>query len=131
IPPGQEAAGTRFEKLGARRYLVISIAMVASLVERSADGTLDHVRVSVGACSAVAQRLPDVEAALAGVLAEPGAIRARLATVPLDALCPLDDVRGSAAYRMDAARELIARAVISAADEPDPLSDDSGRGIAA
>lgn len=100
--PGQG----RFAKLGARRYLVISIVMAASIIELTEDGIIRDVRLAVGSCSAVAQRLPGLEAALLGQ---------RLATVALDdmddavldVLQPIDDVRASGAYRRQMAAELI------------------------
>ncbi len=105
------AAGTEvrsaFEKLGSRAYLVISIAMVAAIVEIS-EGAIARARVAVGACSEVAQRLPELEAALAGAPARPSTV----AVVTADhvaALQPIDDVRGTAAYRRDAALELVRR----------------------
>ena len=58
-------ARSAFLKLGARRYLVISIAMAAATLE-IADGRVAAARIAVGACSAVAQRLPALEAALVG-----------------------------------------------------------------
>jgi CO/xanthine dehydrogenase FAD-binding subunit len=99
-----------FEKLGARAYLVISIAMVAVAVEIAADGTIARARVAVGACSEVAQRLPRLEAALAGALAT---ARSALTASPehLAGLSPIDDVRGTAAYRREAALELVRRAL--------------------
>ncbi|WP_343896090.1 FAD binding domain-containing protein [Craurococcus roseus] len=96
----------RFVKLGARRHLVISIAMVAAVVEADGAGRIVAARVAVGACSAVARRLPELEAELAGV---PVADAARLAEPRhLAGLSPIDDVRASAAYRMTAARALVA-----------------------
>ena len=55
-----------FLKLGARRYLVISIAMVAAALERDGDGAIAEARIAVGSCSAVAQRLPAARARLIG-----------------------------------------------------------------
>lgn len=106
--------GTRvksaFEKLGSRAYLVISIAMVAAVVEAGEDGRIARARVAVGACSEVAQRLPALEAALAGLPATPDAA-ALVAPEHLVALAPIDDVRGTAAYRRDAAVVLVRRAL--------------------
>src|SRR5579871_3393799 len=62
--PGRDARSA-FLKLGARRYLVISIAMAAATLEMD-EGRIVTARIAVGACSAVAQRLPSLEAALAG-----------------------------------------------------------------
>jgi CO/xanthine dehydrogenase FAD-binding subunit len=95
-----------FVKLGARRYLVISIAMAAAALE-FAEGRVAAARVAVGACSPVAERLPALEAALVG------APRERLAgcvdAAQLAPLSPIDDVRGSAAYRRDAVVILLRR----------------------
>ena len=50
-------AHRRFFKLGARRYLVISIAMAATRIAVGDDGMVTDAAIAVGACSAVAQRL--------------------------------------------------------------------------
>lgn len=99
-----------FLKLGARRYLVISIAMVAAVIEAGGDGRVLQARIAVGACSAVAQRLTELERTLTGARAGPGI--GRLVTPRhLSGLSPIDDVRATAAYRRDAARILVARAL--------------------
>ena len=54
-----------FGKLGARRYLVISIAMIAVTL-RLDQGRVSSARIAIGSCSAVAQRLPAAESALIG-----------------------------------------------------------------
>ena len=55
--PQAERARGHFLKLGARRYLVISIVMVAAALEADAAGRVVRAAVSVGACSPVARRL--------------------------------------------------------------------------
>ncbi|WP_417208405.1 FAD binding domain-containing protein [Antarctobacter sp.] len=104
--PGQAA----FQKLGARKYLVISIAMVAVVVD-APDGRIDRAAVAVGACSPVARRLPALEAALVGASAND--LSSICATAPID-LSPIDDVRASAAYRHEAVRTLISRTLLQA-----------------
>jgi CO/xanthine dehydrogenase FAD-binding subunit len=107
--PGTEVRSA-FEKLGSRAYLVISIAMVAAVAEIGADGRIARVRVAVGACSEVAQRLPELESELAGL----AATRDAAALVRPDHLAhlrPIDDVRGTAAYRRDVACALVRRAL--------------------
>ena len=99
-----------FEKLGSRAYLVISIAMVAAVVEIGVDGRIARARVAVGACSEVAQRLTGLEADLAGRPGSPETA-AIVAAPHLEALSPIDDVRGTAAYRRDAAVVLVRRAL--------------------
>ena len=107
VPRPTTQARSSFLKLGARRYLVISIVMAAATLEIAED----HVRtarIAVGACSAVAQRLPMLEVALAG---EP--LDARLAEkvqrAHLAPLAPIEDVRGSADYRLDVVVTLLRR----------------------
>ena len=99
-----------FEKLGSRAYLVISIAMVAAVVEVGVDGRIGRARVAVGACSEVAQRLTGLEVDLAGRPASPETA-AIVGAGHLEALSPIDDVRGTAAYRSDAAVVLVRRAL--------------------
>jgi CO/xanthine dehydrogenase FAD-binding subunit len=104
-------AGDRsvFLKLGARAYLVISIASVAANLALDRDGRIAAARLAVGACSAAPLRLPRVEAALLG--RRPA--EAVIALTPEDGLAPIDDVRASAAYRLAAAGTLLRRAVAS------------------
>ncbi|MDP2329136.1 MAG: FAD binding domain-containing protein [Reyranella sp.] len=107
VPKPAHETRSAFLKLGARRYLVISVAMVAATLE-IADGRVANARVAVGACSPVAQRLPALEAALAGApLDEHLADRVDLAH--LAPLTPIDDVRGSAGYRSDSVLVLLRR----------------------
>jgi CO/xanthine dehydrogenase FAD-binding subunit len=107
VPKPAHVAQSAFLKLGARRYLVISIAMAAVTLEID-SGRVAAARVAVGACSAVAQRLPMLEAALAGA-----PLNARLADrvdpAQLAPLSPIDDVRGSAGYRRDVVVTLLRR----------------------
>lgn len=99
-----------FEKVGSRAYLVISIAMVAAVVEVDAERRIARARVAVGACSEVAQRLPALEAELAGRPANP-ATAAVAAAEHLSGLTPIDDVRGTGDYRREAALTLVRRAL--------------------
>ncbi len=116
VPQWGDRARSTFLKLGARRYLVISIAMVAAAIECDGQGAIARCGVAVGACSAVAQRLPALEAALAGRQLAPG-IGATVTPAHLAPLAPIDDVRASAAYRSDAAATLVARALEKLAHE--------------
>ena len=114
IPQDDAAACGAFLKLGARSFMVISIAMVAAVLRVSA-GRIVMARVAVGSCSAVAQRLTDFESDLEGrslsdlaaLLPDPARHFAPLA--------PISDVRATAAYRTCAAQELCRRALLQAA----------------
>lgn len=98
-----------FLKLGARRYLVISIAMAAARIETGADGRIETASVAIGSCSEVAQRLPALERALIGRQAAEAV--AAVDREQLADLSPISDVRGTAAYRRDAALEIVRRAI--------------------
>ena len=110
VPKASTGGASAFEKLGARRYLVISIAMTAARVKLGSDGKIETAAVAVGSCSAVAQRLSRLEAALVGLKAG-GEIARAVEAAGLDELAPIDDVRGSADYRRVAAREIVLRAL--------------------
>jgi CO/xanthine dehydrogenase FAD-binding subunit len=107
VPRPENEARSAFLKLGARRYLVISIAMASVVVEIS-DRAVAAARIAVGACSPVAQRLPDLEQALVGAPAD-ARLGERIEPRHLAPLSPIDDVRGSARYRNDAALVLLRR----------------------
>jgi CO/xanthine dehydrogenase FAD-binding subunit len=108
VPRTIEDAASAFLKLGARRYLVISIVMVAAIIRKDDAGRVADARVAVGSCSAVAQRLATLERALVGAAAHSG-IGAMVSPEHLAPLSPIDDVRATKAYRNDAALTLIKR----------------------
>ena len=103
-PKRSSATRSHFLKLGARKYLVISIVMVAGVIELDGAGRIEAARLAVGSCSAVPQRLAQLEAAL---VAQPSLTAADLVVAShFDHLSPIADIRGSAAYRREAALAL-------------------------
>jgi len=117
VPRTIDTGRSAFLKLGTRRYLVISIAMVAAVVQAEA-GRVAEARVAVGACSAVAQRLIDLEDALVGVDLAAAPLSSRVTADHLSHLDPIDDVRATAAYRREAALELVRRALDACTADP-------------
>ena len=109
IPEAATRGTSRFLKLGARKYLVISIAMVAVRLDIEGDTVCDAA-LAVGACSAVATRLTDLEATLTGQSASDLSQHITHATVAA-ALSPIDDIRADGPYRAHAAAELLRRAI--------------------
>jgi CO/xanthine dehydrogenase FAD-binding subunit len=118
IPKISAKGSSSFVKLGARRYLVISIAMAAARLVIGTDGRVERAAVAVGSCSAVAERLPELEAALVGRPAD-ASLGDAVEAVHFAGLAPIDDVRGSREYRTEAAREIVARALLGAVDVPE------------
>ncbi len=115
IPRGVEDARSAFLKLGLRRYLVISVVMVAAVVAVDAAGRIAEARVAVGACSPVAQRLGSLEAQLMGHSVEE--LDAAAIAEHLSTLSPIDDVRATADYRRQAASVLVERALATCGRE--------------
>ena len=111
VPAHAETGCSSFSKLGARRYLVISIAMTAVRLVIG-DGRIDSAAIAVGACAPVAVRLPEIEAGLQGMTCDDAAAYLRdSGPAIMAALSPIDDIRGTAGYRREAAAELVARLV--------------------
>ncbi|CUH66776.1 Nicotinate dehydrogenase FAD-subunit [Thalassovita gelatinovora] len=108
--PPPDSVG-RFEKLGGRSYLVISITMTATLIGLDEHGCINLARIAVGACSPVARRLAQLETDLIGQRPD------QVVVLPahLKTLSPISDVRADAVYRAEAVAEQIKRAVCKAA----------------
>ncbi len=112
LPAFSSNARSQFRKLGHRKYLVISIAMVAVCVDFDRHGALSRCGIAVGSCAPSVRRLGDLEAALMGLPRSQvlGQVQAWLDRLDcLQALSPIDDVRGSAEYRLAAVRQLVSR----------------------
>lgn len=124
VPELSASGASGFVKLGARRYLVISIAMAAARIATDAEGRVSQAAVAVGACSPAAVRLPGLEAELLGKSADM-ALADCITEHHLAPLSPIDDVRGTAGYRRIAARELVARAIRMAVEGLDERTRDA------
>ncbi len=108
IPDMARETYSSFIKVGSRRYLVISIAMVGVALTLG-RGQIVDARVAVGACSPVAQRLGELEKALLGRnLADYSAV---VKVGHLAPLSPVSDLRGSAEFRGELVLELCKRAI--------------------
>jgi CO/xanthine dehydrogenase FAD-binding subunit len=108
IPRRIEHAASSFSKLGARRYLVISISMVAAVLDVDAFGRVAEARVAVGSCSATARRLHDLEGDLEGQSANVD-LGCLVRPEHIAVLSPINDVRATAGYRRDASLTLVRR----------------------
>jgi len=115
VPDRGARARSTFLKLGARRYLVISIAMVALTIDFDDGGKVTGAAVAVGACSPVARRIPALEARLIG--RQRSELAQQVRPDDLSVLAPIADVRGTAEYRLEAAGQLIQRALRDLQDE--------------
>ncbi len=114
IPKSSEAGISSFRKLGTRKYLIISIVMAAARIDIT-DNHITQAALSLGSCSPVAVRLNKVEQALIGTsLDDVSRLTAAdlVAATDVEAVInPIDDVRGSANYRIQAATTLLYEAI--------------------
>ncbi|GAB4437827.1 MAG: hypothetical protein OHK0015_30910 [Chloroflexi bacterium OHK40] len=107
--PGLARRGI-FLKLGLRRAQAIAVVNVALVVEIDAADRVVHARVALGCVAPTIVRAPAAEAALLGrTLAEADALA--IGRLAAEAATPIDDVRGSGAYRHEAVAALVSRAV--------------------
>ncbi len=114
VPTSGRRAASAFRKLGARRYLVISIVMAAATLECDTAGKITYAGISVGACAARALRLPAWETALRG--RQVGDIESiDIDPAFMTPLAPMDDIRGAGEYRKHAAGILVREALAKAA----------------
>lgn len=107
---GQNERGI-FIKLGLRRAQAISVINVTAVIGFAEDGeTVRTAALALGCVAPTIIRLPGVEASLVGQRLTPEVIRAAAqaaAAVPT----PIDDVRGSAEYRVEMISVLVSRAL--------------------
>ena len=107
---------SNFLKLGARKYLIISISMVAARLAVDAKNVIIEAAVSVGSCSLVACRLSQLETALIGQPLDADVVE-RVSVDQFACLSPIDDVRSSKQYRMVASLELVKRSLMQLAED--------------
>jgi len=116
IPSRWENAASSFLKLGARRYLVISIVMVAANLLVGSDGRIQEAAICVGSCSPKAIRLAELERDLVGIAVSPDMFHL-LRAEHFSLLSPIDDIRATASYRREAAQTLVRRALLECASK--------------
>ena len=106
IPVSSTSGQAAFTKLGARRFMVISIAMVAARLKTEA-GKIEEAAISVGACGPVACRLEALETHLIGKPASAASFQNFNPALVRDCLNPIDDIRADRDYRLDTATHLV------------------------
>ncbi len=105
FPKPVAAARYSFEKVSQREFLDIASANTALLVET--DGkTISRALVSAGGVAPVPLLLEKTAAALTGKPLSPATVKAA-AVVMAGEIAPIDDVRGTAAYKRTLLRQLM------------------------
>jgi CO/xanthine dehydrogenase FAD-binding subunit len=112
VPAPIPATGSSYVRLEYRRQMEIAVVGVTAVV-RLDGGSIADARVAITALAPTIRRVPDAEAVLIGSDGAADGIAAA-ARATAAGSSPIDDVRGSAAYRA-AMAEVIAGRAISAA----------------
>jgi CO/xanthine dehydrogenase FAD-binding subunit len=111
IPQKTERGHSSFVKLGARKYLVISIAMVACKINLDGD-IISDIAISIGSCSAVARRLGELENTLIGKNVNSDLTQDIYNFDYKNHISPINDIRGTDAYRLEVAKVLVKNSII-------------------
>lgn len=108
LPPGAPFAHQRFEKVGRRRSLAISVASFCGQVRLAADGTVAEARFAWGSVAPTVLRVAALEADLVGRRLDRLTIR-RAAGIARESVAPISDIRAPADYRRRVAGNLLTR----------------------
>ena len=111
MPP--EGARSTFVKLGLRRAQAISIVNIAAVLEFD-DSEVVGASIAFGSASATIARASAAEAYLRGKTLDEQIIQ-QVSELAVEAVSPIDDVRGSARYRREMVRVCTRRALNSLA----------------
>ena len=114
VPAAAAETRSAFRKLGSRKYLVISIAMVAVALGTDDDCRISDVRIAIGACSPVARRLAALEQSLVGLQVKDDGDLPPLEPVHFSGLSPISDMRGSADFRSSVVTRLTRSVILRA-----------------
>jgi carbon-monoxide dehydrogenase medium subunit len=115
VPALQENQVGTFVKLGLRQGLAISIANVAVILgfsTASRHSEIESARLALGSVAPTIVLAEDAQRYLIGKRLDDHVI-AEAASLAMQAARPIDDIRGSAAYRRDMVGVLVGRALTS------------------
>jgi carbon-monoxide dehydrogenase medium subunit len=113
LPP--QTGADAYLRLTPRTEMDIAIVGAGAWLELAADGTCSAARIALGAVAPTALLVEAAGAALVGTTLDDGALAAMSAACQAAAR-PIDDKRGTAAYRTAMAGVLARRAVLKAAE---------------
>jgi carbon-monoxide dehydrogenase medium subunit len=115
LPPQPTDGADAYLRLTPRTEMDIAIVGAGAWLELAADGICTAARVALGAVAPTARLVEEAGAALVGTKIDEAALAA-LSAACQAAAQPIDDKRGSAAYRIAMAGVLARRAVLKAAE---------------
>ena len=110
VPTPAVRTGYAYIKHTVRKALDIAIVGVAVGITLDRDITCTGARVVIGASAPVPLRIREAEEVLVGTLLDENVVK-RAGQLAAEAVRPIDDVRGSAAYRKEMADVILRRSV--------------------
>jgi carbon-monoxide dehydrogenase medium subunit len=112
-------SGEAYLKVGRRGAMEVALVGLAARMQLDEDGTVDDARIAACSVGPRAFRAREAEAALVGTSANAAAV-GEAARILQEAASPIDDVRGSAAYRRRVLAALLERAVTRSLESARP-----------
>jgi CO/xanthine dehydrogenase FAD-binding subunit len=109
LPAGGKV-GSAYVRLEYRQAMEIAIVGAAALVVVDAKGVCTEARISLTAVAPTCVRVPTAERILAGQVVDAEVLE-RAASSAVDVAKPIDDVRGSASYRLAMVPVIVNRAL--------------------
>jgi xanthine dehydrogenase small subunit len=110
IPDPAPGSRLHLEKVAKRRFDDIASASLAVRIDPDPGGTLSDLRIAAGGVAPIPLLLTRTADALRGRRPEVGAIRGAVAVLASE-ITPIDDVRGSGAYKRDLLGHLLVAAL--------------------
>jgi carbon-monoxide dehydrogenase medium subunit len=113
-PPARSAAG--FYKIGLRKADACSVINASVMIVWDGNGHCQQARIAIGAAAPRPIRAREAEAALVGQPLKADVI-AEAARLAAQATRPIDDIRGTAAYRRRMAEVIVRRLLTQIASQ--------------
>lgn len=113
-PPA--ATADAYLRLIPRTEMDIAVVGAAARITLDADGRVADAAIALGAVAPTVVRVPDAEAALIGLMPDDAGALAAVAAAASAAADPIDDKRGTVAYRRQVSGVLARRVVVTAAE---------------
>jgi carbon-monoxide dehydrogenase medium subunit len=114
VPVARSAAG--FYKIGLRKADACSVINAAAMVVWDENGRCQQARIAIGAAAPRPVRAKEAEAALIGQPLKAD-VMAEAAHLAVQATQPIDDIRGTAAYRRRMAEVIVRRLLMQIAEQ--------------
>ena len=114
VPRAKDKGFSSFKKIGARKYLVISISMVACYIYIT-DNKIKDIAISIGSCSEVAKRIFSIERQIIEKDINENFID-NVDYSQLNEISPITDIRSTQTYRLKASHLLIKDVIKEAID---------------